>query len=114
MTDKKMEQLIATIMREAEKDGEPVTREEAEEMAKMEIQANKDLKRYEQSEKPRKKAEKIRKVDEEKKLLINAIAECLTDTDIENITVKNETEISFTRNNNSYTVKLIKHRPPKK
>ena len=107
----KFEKLIATIMKECEADGEPVSYEEAKEMAEMEMKAPK---RYEQKDKPKKKVERVRKVDDEKKLLITAIAECLEDTDIENIVVKNETEISFVRNNNSYTVKLIKHRPPKK
>ena len=41
------------------------TREEAEEMAEMEIKAG-TVKRYEQSDKPRKKATKERKVDETK------------------------------------------------
>lgn len=109
----KLEKLIATIMKEAEQDGEPVTYEEAKEMAEMELKATAECKNYVQSDKPRKKAEKVRKIDEEKKLLITAIAECLGDTDIDDINIKNETEISFTRNNNSYTVKLIKHRPPK-
>ena len=40
------EKLIARIMKECEQDGEPVTREEAEEMAEMEIKAG-GIKRYE-------------------------------------------------------------------
>lgn len=110
----KMEKLIATIMKEAEKDGEPVTREEAEEMAKMEIKADKEVKRYEQSEKPRKKAEKIRKVDEEKKFLLSQMAECLNGLSANILSVKTETEIAFEYSGNSYTLKLTKHRPPKK
>lgn len=106
------EKLINQIMAEAEKDGEPVTREEAEEMAEMEIKAN-GIKSYTQADKPKKKVQKVRKVDEEKKAIITAIAECLTDTDVQNISVKTETEISFSRNGSDYTVKLIKHRPPK-
>ena len=39
------EKIIAKIMQECEADGEPVTREEAEEMAEMEIKA-KGLKNY--------------------------------------------------------------------
>ena len=114
MTDKKMEQLIATIMREAEKDGEPVTREEAVEMAKMEIQANKDLKRYEQGEKPRKKAEKVRKVDEEKKYLLGCVSDLLKGVvGAEVIATKTETEVEFNYNGNHYSIKLTKHRPPK-
>ena len=37
-----MEKLIAKIMAECEADGEPVTREEAEEMAKMESLAERE------------------------------------------------------------------------
>ena len=111
----KMEKLIATIMKEAEAEGEPVTREEAEEMAKMEIKANADIKRYEQSEKPKKKVEKVRKVDEEKKLLLAVIEDALTeDNHCQILYIKTETEITFAYNGNDYTVKLIKHRPPKK
>ena len=109
----KMEKLIATIMKEAEAEGEPVTREEAEEMAKMEIKASTDLKRYEQSEKPKKKAEKVRKVDEEKKILLQSIKDTLEDLGAEVNRIKTETEIMFTYNGNNYTVKLTKHRPPK-
>ena len=111
--EKKMEQLIATIMREAEKDGEPVTREEAEEMARMELKANKDLKRYEQGEKPRKKAEKVRKVDEEKKDILQDVKNLLEDKGAEVLLIKTETEVTFTYNGNKYTIKLTKHRPPK-
>lgn len=112
--DKKMEQLIKTIMREAEKDGEPVTREEAEEMAKMEIQANKDIKRYEQGEKSRKKTEKVRKVDEEKKYLLECVSDLLKGViGAEIIATKTETEVEFNYNNNHYSIKLTKHRPPK-
>ena len=35
--DKKFEKLVLEIMKEAEADGEPVTKEEAEEMARMEL-----------------------------------------------------------------------------
>ena len=77
------EKLINQIMADAEKDGEPVTREEAEEMAEMEIKAN-GIKNYVQ-DKPKKK-------------------------DVQMIT---ETELSFLFNSNSYSLKLIKHRPPK-
>lgn len=53
MMDK--DKLIEKIMKECEQDGESVTREEAEEMAEMEIKAN-GIKHYEKSDKPRKSA----------------------------------------------------------
>ena len=112
------EKLIATIMREAEADGEPVTREEAEEMAEMELKANKDCKRYEQSEVPKKKVERVRKVDTEKKTILEAVQNLvwnmqMASGETASATLKNEAEMSFTLYGNSYTLKLIKHRPPK-
>ena len=105
------EQLIIRIMKECEQDGEPVTREEAEEMAKMEIKAG-ALKHYEQSDKPRKPTKKERKVDTDKKYLLDLlIAAVNTETCIKN--VKTETEFSFEFGENEYSVKLIKHRPKK-
>ena len=106
----KFEKLIATIMKEAEADGEPVTYEEAKEMAEMEMNAPK---RYEHEEKPRKKAEKVRKVDEEKKEILSGLRIYIEGKGAENITVKTETEVSFILNGNAYTLKLTKHRPPK-
>ena len=73
----------------------------------------KSVKRYEQADKPRKKVAKERKVDEEKKHLINILVTSLNG-EVSNISVKNEAEISFICNENSYTIKLVKHRPPKK
>ena len=109
----KMEKLINTIMKEAEKEGEPVTLEEAIEMAKMEMKANEDIKRYEKAEKPRKKTEKVRKVDEEKGFLLQHVKDTLEDLGAETKLIKTETEVTFTYNGNNYTIKLTKHRPPK-
>lgn len=75
----------------------------------------KEVRRYEKSDKPRKKVVKERKVDEEKKHLIEILAEAITHSaPTENISIKNEAEISFNYGENSYTIKLVKHRPPKK
>lgn len=52
-----------------------------------------------------------RKVNENKKVLIEKIASALTET--ENLSVKTETEISFTYNGKQYTVKLTEHREKK-
>ena len=82
------------------------------EMAEMEAKAKK-IKRYEKSDTPRKKTERVRKVDEEKKHLL-ADYRVLTEGLGGKITaVKNEAEFSFTFNGNAYTVKLVKHRAPK-
>lgn len=107
------EKLIAEIM----KDCPEVTREEAEEMAKMELR-DKENRRYEQAEKPRKKADKVRKVDEEKKKILSAVKVLIEGMQLNNgqnaeTALKNETELSFSLNGNAYTIKLIKHRPEK-
>lgn len=90
-------------------DNDYIENEEAEKLT----EKAKVIKRYETSDKPRKKVTKERKVDEEKKHLINILVTALGD-EVRNISVKNEAEISFLCNENSYTIKLVKHRPPKK
>lgn len=82
------------------------------EMAEMERKA-KQIKRYEKAEKPRKKTTKERKVDEEKKRFLNDYKVLTEGLGGIVTTVKNEAEFSFTYNENSYTLKLIKHRAPK-
>ena len=72
----------------------------------------KEVKRYEKSTKERKKVVKERKVDEEKARILEHLMEAIAvETKIDS--VKNEAEFSFTYHNNAYTVKLVKHRPPK-
>jgi len=111
---KTLEELAKEIYNEALEDGEPVSEDEALEMAKMELGA-KEISNYTQAtvKKERKKVE--RKVDEDKIYLLNAIQTALREIEVDSIdNVKPETEISFTHGGNAYTVKLIKHRPPKK
>lgn len=76
--------------------------------------AKKNIVRYEKSDKKRKTSTRERKIDEEKKKFLNGFrifvegcGGCLT-------AFKNEAEFSFTFGENSYTVKLVKHRPSKK
>lgn len=70
--------------------------------------------RYEKSDAPRKKTVRERKVDAEKGGLLSAIKTAVEAFGGAVVSVKNEAEFSFTFNGNSYTVKLVKHRPPKK
>lgn len=120
MTTKEREEKVALYMKKLqlsreeaialiEDDENDEIGEEGEEMT----QKAKQLKRYEQSTKERKKVVKERKVDEEKKGLIEILTEAIKSCG-ENITVKNEAEISFNFNESAYTIKLVKHRPPKK
>lgn len=109
----KFEKLVNSIMKECEADGEPVTREEAEEMARMEM-GEKEIKRYEQAEKPKKERKpKERKVDAEKGFILVQVAELLNELGADISAIKTETEIKFGYGDNSYTLKLTKHRPPK-
>ena len=74
-----------------------------------EIASTPQKRRYVKSDKPRKNAERVRKVDEEKKVILNKLMSVI---DAEKI-VKNEAEFSFNLNGTDYTVKLVKHRPKK-
>ena len=87
-----------------------MTPEQAELTAKA-----KDLGRHTgESTKERKPREKVRKVDEEKKMILAEFAESLNGINAEITEIKTETEIIFKYGDNVYTVKLTKHRPPKK
>ena len=88
-------------------------REEAEEVAKMEVKA-KGLKRYEQSDKPRKKVEREVKLDENKVKIINFLERVLTDSDALDVKIKNpQREITFIFEDEDYSVTLTKHRKKK-
>ena len=106
------DKLVDKIMKEFANDGEPVTREEAEEIARLEIKAKANDKRYEQS-KPKNKTPRERKVDEVKKHLFEVVVSAL-EGEVENGSMKNEVEYSFDYKGERYTFKLTKHRPAKK
>lgn len=82
--------------------------EEGEEMTRK----AKEVKRYEKGDKPRAKAKKERKVDENKKLILDKLHKTL-ETFVKITNVKTETEISFVYNDEEYTLKLTKHRKGK-
>ena len=107
------EKLIKEIMKDLE-----CTREEAEEVAEMEIKA-KGIKRYEKAEeqKPRKKREI--KLDEEKVSIIELVFDLLDNSfhlpTLNNVAITNpQREITFKVGQNEYSLTLTKHRPPKK
>lgn len=103
------EKLIVRIMRECAKDGEPVTKKEAEEMAEMEIRASQN-RRYEKSDTPRKPPTKERKVDETKKRILTNCRILLEGMGAAVTSTKTETEITFTFEEEEYSLKLVKHR----
>ena len=103
-----MEKLILEIMKDLD-----CSREDAEEVAKMEMKA-KGLRRYEQSEKPRKKVEKTRKVDENKVKIINFLERVLMNSDVADVKIKNpQREITFIFEDDDYSITLTKHRKKK-
>lgn len=63
--------------------------------------------------KPREKVKRERKVDETKKRLINDYRVLLEGLGAKVEPLTTEAEMHFTFEGDSYTVKLIKHRPPK-
>lgn len=91
-------------------DMEIITPKEKDEI--VELNATKQKRRYEKSGNPRKPVERVRKVDNDKKAIIEKVVENFGDM-VTNISVKNEVEISFSYNDADYTFKLIKHRKPK-
>lgn len=110
---KTLEQLAQEIYNECLADGDEVTKEEALEMAEMEIKA-KGIKNYVQSSVEKKKRKpRERKVDNEKKHLLECVQTLYEEMGASIIRMKTETEIEFYYNNNHYTIKLTKHRPKK-
>lgn len=103
------EKLIKQIMAEALADGEPMTREEAEEVAEMEIKA-KGMKHYEQSAPTKGKTKREIKKDPEKVEIIKKIYDfLLTDGFEDAIIVNEQREITF----KDFSITLTKHRPKK-
>lgn len=73
----------------------------------------KHIKRYEQSAKPRKKADKERKVDFTKKEILAECGKALENMGANITNRQTETKIMFEFNCESYTLQLTKHRKKK-
>lgn len=107
---KTKEQIIAEIKKD--KDFADCTADEIEEMAEMELKVQGN-RRYEQSDTPRKKADRPKKVDEVKKSLVSQLAEFLTDK-VQDLTITNDQKsLDFKAGGECYTLNLVKHRPKK-
>lgn len=65
------------------------------------------------SNKPKAKAKRERKVDEVKLAILTIIEKALAENVDDTISRKTETELHFKYSGEEYTLKLIKHRPPK-
>lgn len=83
------------------------------EQAELEKKAKAMGRRYEQSDKPRKKVEKVRKVDTVKKSLLDIVLDALQDT-VKITEIKNELACEFEYNGEKYGLKITRHRPKKK
>lgn len=104
------EKLIEAIMNECAKDGEPVTIEEATEMAEMEIKAG-NVKRYEQATVTKERKPRTIKKDEEKIEIIKNLYDFLLTSGEESATIVNEQrEITF----RDFSITLTRHRGKKK
>lgn len=117
------EKLIKQIMEECARDGEPVTEDEAAEMAEMEIKAKADCKRYERKEVSNKPAKRVVKLDADKISILSILNWCLLtpsaidvdfNKEIENVSVINpQKEIQFDMGGDRYSVILTRHRKKK-
>lgn len=112
--DRELKKLADQIMADCEKDGEPVTPDEALEMARMEFKAKK-VKNYVRSEEAKPKKKRTVKLDEIKVDFINRLKPLLESMEgVENVEITNPQKlISFTMGGDSYDVSLIKHRVKK-
>lgn len=88
--------------------------EETEETKKAIKEAEKNAPRRYEKTGERKKAVKVRKVDETKGMLLDEVSALVEDLGAVVINRKTETETTFTYEGATYTFKLTKHRPPKK
>ena len=110
---KTLEELAKELYNEALEDGEPVTEDEALEMARMELGA-KEIPNYTQATVKKERKQRERKVDETKKFILEAVIEAIYNACDGTATMENETDIHFTYKGDKYSLKLTKHRPPKK
>lgn len=112
---KTLEQLADEIYNEALEDGEEVSREEALEMAQMEMGA-KEIKNYTQAEVEKKpKTKREVKLDDEKVAFIKTLKEVIEQNiEVDALTIANpQKEITFKLGGSDYSISLIKHRPKK-
>ena len=88
--------------------------EETEETKKAIKEAEKNAPRRYEKTGERKKAVKVRKVDETKGFLLRNVKTLIEGLGANATEIKTETELKFDFDGASYTFKLTKHRPPKK
>lgn len=106
------EKIIERIMKECAEDKMPVTREEAEQMAEMEINAKGIVGRGNADTKVERKSRE-RKVDTVKLEIMQVIDDAICDIADNVEERKNETDLHFTYNGEKYSIKLTRHREKK-
>ena len=103
--------LAKKIFAECEKEGEPVTMDEAREMAEMEMKATGTT--IHETKAGNKTKNRPRKVDETKKHLLACIKVLLEGLGATETTLNNEVELTFNYETDNYSIRLIKHRKEK-
>ena len=115
---KTLEQLAEEIYKECLNDGEPISKSEAIEMAKMEMGA-KEIKNYTQAKVEKTKATRKPKINDNKVTIVSSLASFLPSLTVggnalSNVAIKNaQGEITFDLDGKSYSVKVVEHRPKK-
>lgn len=97
---------------ECKNDGEPVTMAEAEEMAEMEIKAQKTALKVNDNVKEKTRKPRVPIVSDEKKVIFSDILAVLSekyDVSVE----KDNKKLRILLNNRSFTVDLVENRPKK-
>ena len=112
MTINEIESLAKKIMRQCKEDGEPVTIEEAREMATFELKA-KHANRVVDGENEKKKPVRTRKIDATKGMILKEVQTLLEKLGAIDTALNNEVELSFSYNSNNFSLRLIKHRAKK-
>lgn len=114
---KSLNELATEIFNECLADGEPVTEEQALEMARQELGA-KEIKNYTQATVEKKKVKREVKLDDTKVHIVKMLKTLLegmsvTDNITEVAIANPQKEITFKIGKDEYSISLIKHRPPK-
>lgn len=112
----KLEKLTAEIMAECEKEGEPISEEDAREMAQMELNARGLTHAGHSVQDPDKpKKPKTVKISDEKKELFSEILSDLEDVYKGNVTVLKENKLICVKSGEKiFKIDIIEQRKPKK
>ena len=113
MTINEIESLAKKIQKQCAEDGEPVTIEEAREMATFELKSRGMSKTMNEDKQATPKKPKVRKVDATKGEILKSIKALLEGKGATNTELENEVALSFTYGTDNYSLRLVKHRAKK-